>query len=914
MQKVLAVSFFVAAFAFGNPCTAQTTCGWNPDSNGDYVVTITDLLALLSVFEEADADMDGIFDSQDDCVGVIDACGVCNGAGVDIDADGICDDADSCVGILDACGVCNGPGPTVPVIDEIVYVTDSLFVPPLGSWYVFSYAVDTLYTYLCPPQGCTDATAGNFDPEAILDDGSCTYGPAQCGGQSSVTFDGHTYNLVGIGEQCWFKENLRSDHYRNGDPIPGNLQNYTWSITGTGAQAVYEESSSHLERYGRLYNWFAVSDPRQLCPVGFKVPNDLDFQELEVYLGMDPAQAQTNSISGERDSGYVGNKLKSSAADYFPWNGTNSNGFSAQPAGSRTGSPYGWNPGSFSAPGNWGGWWTSSNAGGEAFFRSVQSALSSVGRGTERLTTGYSVRCMLDINALDCQDDDGDGVCLVDEVYGCTINTATNFNPSATENDNSCEFNSPSPCDGTQTIEYQNLVYELVEIGNQCWFRQNLNAEHYSNGDAINSGLDDTAWSETQYGAQAVYGEGESWVNPTDLISGVEFTNAASFGRLYNHYAVQDPRGLCPVGFHVPSDEEWMQLEIAIGMTEEEAIEWIGRGTDEGYQLKSSPEDAIGWDGSNSWGFSGTPGGERFNEGSFGSLGGGGKWWTSSALTTSDAATYRYLSLGYNQVYRLTDQFNHGLSVRCLKNVVGDSCYDPDMDGICGDAEIGGCSSSSALNYDPNSTQDDGTCEFPQLDVCNGQATVTFDDYTYNLVGIGTQCWFKENLQSDNYRNGDPIPGDLNDADWTAATAGSQAVYNNEATYLSQFGRLYNWHAVNDSRGLCPTGFKVPGDSEWNTLSDFLGGESIAGTAIKASPSDAIPWDGTNSSGFSALPAGYRRGLGGDFSGVGATTNFWTTEPYWSSAWRRRVTQAEDALSSDFIYQSYGLSVRCVAE
>jgi uncharacterized protein (TIGR02145 family) len=200
------------------------------------------------------------------------------------------------------------------------------------------------------------------------------------------------------------------------------------------------------------------------------------------------------------------------------------------------------------------------------------------------------------------------------------------------------------------------------------------------------------------------------------------------------------------------------------------------------------------------------------------------------------------------------------------------------------------------------------------LDACNGQATVTFDDYTYNLVGIGTQCWFKENLQSDNYRNGDPIPGDLNDAEWTAATAGSQAVYSNEATYLSQFGRLYNWHAVNDSRGLCPTGFKVPGDSEWNTLSDFLGGESIAGTAIKASPSDAIPWDGTNSSGFSALPAGYRRGLGGDFSGVGATTNFWTTEPYWSSAWRRRVTQAEDALYSDFIYQSYGLSVRCVAE
>jgi uncharacterized protein (TIGR02145 family) len=382
MQKVLAVSFFVAAFAFGNPCTAQTTCGWNPDSNGDYVVTITDLLALLSVFEEADADMDGIFDSQDDCVGVIDACGVCNGAGVDIDADGICDDADSCVGILDACGVCNGPGPAVPVIDEIVYVTDSLFVPPLGSWYVFSYAVDTLYTYVCPPQGCTDTSAGNFDPEAIIDDGSCTYGPAQCGGQSTVTFDGHTYNLVGIGTQCWFKENLRSDNYRNGDPIPGEFTDPEWSATTSGAQAIYSNDSTYLANYGRLYNWYAVSDERGLCPQGFHVPSDGEWIALEISLGMTVSEAIAFDLRGTDQ----GAQLKTNS-----WGGTNSSGFCALPGGSRY-----YTNGDFNFQGIYGFWWTSSLNDTSAYFRVLQSANTQVYRSREDKRYALSVRCLID--------------------------------------------------------------------------------------------------------------------------------------------------------------------------------------------------------------------------------------------------------------------------------------------------------------------------------------------------------------------------------------------------------------------------------------------------------------------------------------------------------------------------------------
>ena len=94
-----------------------------------------------------------------------------HGTGEDIDEDGLCDDLDDCVGAYDECGVCNGPGPTIPVIDEIIYVTDSVFIESLDEWQVFEYAVDTLFTYSC-------------------------IGPSECGGISTLTYDGHMYDLV----------------------------------------------------------------------------------------------------------------------------------------------------------------------------------------------------------------------------------------------------------------------------------------------------------------------------------------------------------------------------------------------------------------------------------------------------------------------------------------------------------------------------------------------------------------------------------------------------------------------------------------------------------------------------------------------------------------------------------------------
>jgi uncharacterized protein (TIGR02145 family) len=371
-MRLLLFLLFFPAFLF--PLHAQYVSTWDPDSDGDNLITVNDLLALLSVFEEADSDDDGIFDSQDDCVGSYDACGVCNGTGVDADADSVCDDADPCVGAFDACGVCNGPGPSVPVIDEIVFMTDSVYLAPLQQWYVFSYAVDTLYTYVCPVQGCTDANAANFNPEAVIEDGSCTYGPTQCGGATTVTFDGHTYALVAIGTQCWFKENLRSDNYRNGDAIPGNLTNSQWWSTGSGAQAIYNDDSGSLATYGRLYNWYAVNDQRGLCPAGFHVPSNGEWTVL------------LNALGG---SAVAGAALKATPPG---WDGTNSSGFTALPGGYRGG----YN-GYFLQQGSYGAWWSSSSSGTYGGPLFLVSAYSEVDLDNYNISRdGFSIRCVRD--------------------------------------------------------------------------------------------------------------------------------------------------------------------------------------------------------------------------------------------------------------------------------------------------------------------------------------------------------------------------------------------------------------------------------------------------------------------------------------------------------------------------------------
>jgi len=371
-------SFLIlAAILFAAPAFGQTNPNWDPDYDGDNQVGVSDLLALLGVFEEQDSDDDGIWDSQDDCVGVEDPCGVCNGAGTDDDLDGLCDDVDDCVGEYDECGVCNGPGPDFPVIESIEVFYDSAYIDAIDFWFVFEFGADTTFSYVCPTPGCTDPDAGNFNPEAVVEDGSCVYGPEECGGAMSVTFDGHAYDLVAIGSQCWFAENLRTEHYANGDAIPGNLSDSQWTSTSSGAQAIYDNDDANLATYGRLYNWYAVDDSRGLCPSGWHVPMDDEWTLLTDELG---------------GSSVAGAAMKSSPSDSPSWDGTNTSGFSALPGGWRDS-----NDGTFSDVGDYGYWWSASPGGAfYAWLRGLNSDNDDVFRYIGDLRNGNSVRCLRD--------------------------------------------------------------------------------------------------------------------------------------------------------------------------------------------------------------------------------------------------------------------------------------------------------------------------------------------------------------------------------------------------------------------------------------------------------------------------------------------------------------------------------------
>ena len=212
-------------------------------------------------------------------------------------------------------------------------------------------------------------------------------------------------------------------------------------------------------------------------------------------------------------------------------------------------------------------------------------------------------------------------------------------------------------------VSYQGYDYATVQIGDQCWFAENLRSENYRNGDAIPANLDVDAWTSATTGATCIYGEGESPCesNSPNADDCNEDWSLGEYGRLYNGYAVNDERLLCPNGWHVPADDEWTVL-----------IENLGGATLAGGQLKTASGWYNGGNGTNSSGFSGRPGGLRIGsepeelKGVFDNAGYYGVWWSSTSLETN--AWSRYLFATDGTIHRLSRNLQLGFSVRCIKN------------------------------------------------------------------------------------------------------------------------------------------------------------------------------------------------------------------------------------------------------
>ena len=184
----------------------------------------------------------------------------------------------------------------------------------------------------------------------------------------------------------------------------------------------------------------------------------------------------------------------------------------------------------------------------------------------------------------------------------------------------------------------------------------------------------------------------------------------------------------------------------------------------------------------------------------------------------------------------------------------------------------------------------------------------------YKTVTIGNQVWMAENLNVTQYRNGDPIPEVQDKEEWDNLTTGAWCWYENNSANGTTYGRLYNWFAVNDPRGLAPEGWHIPSSDEWNKLTNNLGGAENAGTKLKTTSGWDNGGNGDNKSGFSAIPGGYRT-HDGYFSNMGRNALFWTsTEFNTTNAWFRNVIGSITDVYAPNYGKDFGLSVRCVKD
>jgi len=211
-----------------------------------------------------------------------------------------------------------------------------------------------------------------------------------------------------------------------------------------------------------------------------------------------------------------------------------------------------------------------------------------------------------------------------------------------------------------------------------------------------------------------------------------------------------------------------------------------------------------------------------------------------------------------------------------------------------------GCNNPNANNYNSSATEDNGNCTYTLMDI---------EGNSYGAKSIGNQIWMTENLKVKKYRNGDIIPQVQDPLQWSQLTTGAWCYYENDPSK----GILYNWYAVNDIRCLAPSGYHVPSDAEWTTLSDYLGGEDVAGTKMKSTSGWNQNGNGTNTSGFSGLPGGQCLNSG-TFNGTGLYGFWWGSTGDSTFTWYRGLNYGHGLLYRLNGNKKDGFSVRCLKD
>jgi uncharacterized protein (TIGR02145 family) len=229
-------------------------------------------------------------------------------------------------------------------------------------------------------------------------------------------------------------------------------------------------------------------------------------------------------------------------------------------------------------------------------------------------------------------------------------------------------------------------------------------------------------------------------------------------------------------------------------------------------------------------------------------------------------------------------------------------------------------STSSTSTTTTTSVPTTSTTSSSSTSTTTSSTTTICQDCIAHDVTIGTQVWSGCNLDVTTYRNGDPIPEVTDQGAWNSLTTGAWCYYENTTSNGTTYGKLYNWHAVNDPRGLAPNGYHVPSDEEWTTLVNYLGGDNVAGGHLKEP--GFCHWedpntDADNSSNFTGLPSGIRGLLSiNAFTGITLLTYFWTSTPYLGGAdgYAYQLRYVDGLVVRGFFTVRNGFAVRLIKD
>ena|GEM_PF-588480 len=751
----------------------------------------------------------------------------------------------------------------------------------------------------------------------------------------SVTdIDGNQYATIRIGNQTWMAENLRTTKYNDGTSIQNVTVNAEWSGLYTGAWSYYNHDAGRNYPYGKLYNWYAVNTGK-LCPAGWRIPSDADFNRLMGYLG---------------GSSEAGGKMKS----VIDWNSpntgaSNESGFSGLPGGQRG------ETGSFASVNIYGIWWSATS------WQGMNSSSFGLGFNDGRLSnvgvrreSGFSCRCMKDCPEPSAfigaefleikgssvvlaagQPVESTGMWSVESGSGGSFeniySASSTFSGIAGES-YILRWTVSNECGSAYDEVQVNFVaaslkdiegnsYTTVQIGSQIWMAENLKVTKYNDGTIIPNVTGNASWSVQNAGAWSYYNNDASYNDP--------------YGKLYNWSAVNTGK-LCPAGWRIPTDTDWMKLYNTLG-----GANVAGGKMKSMASLWMSPNAGA----TNEAGFSGLPGGARGKNGDFSLMGAMCGLW-GFGESNADNGKFAMLSFGSEVSGLGSYDKKSGLSCRCVKDCPEPQAYaGPDQlenpgtavvlsanipvtgtgtwyilsgeggmldnaysasgtfSGIAGESYI----LRWTVSNECGSAYDEVRVSFVPVSVSD------IDNNTYNVVKIGYQIWMTENLRTTRYNDGTAIPMVTGNSEWASLNHGGWSYYGNNVTYNNVYGKLYNWHAVNTGK-LCPQGWKVPTNEDWTQLINYLGGDDLADEKAKSITGWGVLTGITNVSGFSGLPGGYRH-EDGSFGGRGNFGAWWSSVSYnVDNAWFRYLSDDNSSFYSYYYNKKRGLSCRCLKE